>query len=168
MIGVIGSWVKTLIVIVLLGNLAEFVLPKGDLRRYTGLVVGLILLLAMISPVWSILHSARPSLIQQDLLGTNSSQGLHQVIRQEEWNQAKAMVLTYPGVTGCTIQQSGSRFDVTVKTTGKPNLTQLRHYINDALQVAMGTPEPISANIRILDAPPPASRSIEMARHKEG
>ncbi|MCR1352975.1 stage III sporulation protein AF, partial [Acidithiobacillus ferrooxidans] len=61
MIALIGHWVRSLIIIVLLGNLADFVLPKGDLKKYAGLVVGLVLLLAMVSPVWSLIHQVGKS-----------------------------------------------------------------------------------------------------------
>ncbi len=168
MVAVIGTWVKALIVIVLLGNLAEFVLPKGDLRRYTGLVVGLILLLAMVSPVWNILHGAHPSLIQQQLLGAPSSQGLGEVIRQEEWNQAQAMVLTYPGVTRCAIKESGGRLAVTVEVTGTVKHKELQHYIAGALQVALGGNGSIPANIEIVVTPARPAVGTGITRQKEG
>ncbi len=168
MVAAIGTWVKALIVIVLLGNLAEFVLPKGDLRRYTGLVVGLILLLAMVSPVWNILHGTRPSLIQQQLMGTPSTQGLHQVIQQEEWDQAAAMVLTFPGVSGCTVRQRGPKVVVAVVVDPKVNHKDLRQYIAGALQVSLGRTVSVPAEIKISVLSTRTHAGNPNTRQKEG
>lgn len=168
MVAAIGTWVKALVVIVLLGNLAEFVLPKGDLRRYTGLVVGLILLLAMVSPVWNILHGARPTLIQQQLMGTPNPQGLHHVIQQEEWDQAKAMVLTYPGVTHATVQKRGSKWLVTVLVDKKVNQKDLRQYIAGAVQMALGSAVSVPVSIHISASPTRTPAGSARTRQKEG
>ena len=140
MLAVVGTWIKSLVVIVLLGNLAEFLLPKGDLRRYTGLVVGLILLLVMVSPVWRFIQGAHVTAIQQELLGSGTGQNLNAVIRQEEWNQAEAMVLSFPGVSSCQIRPIPKGGIVVKVNTTKPiNANQLSSYVKAALQTTTGT-----------------------------
>lgn len=149
MLGVVGTWVKSLIIIVLLGNLAEFILPKGDLRRYTGLVVGLILLLAMVSPLWRFIQGAHPTVIERELLGAGTGQNLTAVIKTEEWNQATAMILSYPGVSSCVIRAgTHGGVEVVVSTAKSVVLSQLRSYIKGAIEIATGN-APASMQIRV-------------------
>jgi stage III sporulation protein AF len=139
MLAVVGTWVKSLVVIVLLGNLAEFLLPKGDLRRYTGLVVGLILLLVMVSPVWRFIQGAHVTVIQQELLGSGTGKNLSAVIQREEWNQAEAMVLSFPGVSSCQIRRlPKGEVVVRVDTTKPINTSQLTSYVKAAVQMTTG------------------------------
>jgi stage III sporulation protein AF len=47
----IGMWVRQLIFIILFATVAEVLLPAGDLRRYVKMVLGLVVMVAMITPV---------------------------------------------------------------------------------------------------------------------
>ena len=103
MMALIGQWVKSLIIIVLLGNLVQFLLPKGDLKRYAGLIVGLVLLLAMISPVWGLIHRLENTPAQMTGMGLGNSGNFQTVVQQEQLGQAEAMVLDYPQVVSCHV-----------------------------------------------------------------
>lgn len=138
----IGDWLKVLIVVVLLGNLVDFVLPKGDLKRYGGLVVGLVILATIITPLWGWmhqLHRAGTNLGTQDGW-TNSPTGYTAVVSQEELHQAEAIVLSMPHVIGCQLTMgSNETVEAAVQTDGTPvTRTQLRHYVRAALDVTMG------------------------------
>lgn len=135
--GEIGAWVKSIIIIVLLGNLAEFLLPKGDLKRYAGLVVGLILLLNLVNPVWALLEHVRTLSFGASTLATASSDGLAQEIWGEELHQAEAMVLTYPGVRACRVAAGAGPGEVRVAITvsGTVNRAALQAYAQDSVRV---------------------------------
>jgi len=47
---VIGLWMRQLIFIILFATVAEVLLPAGDLRRYVKMVLGLVVIVAMITP----------------------------------------------------------------------------------------------------------------------
>jgi stage III sporulation protein AF len=47
----IGMWVRQLIFIIMFATVAEVLLPAGDLRRYVKMVLGLVVMVAVITPV---------------------------------------------------------------------------------------------------------------------
>lgn len=106
----IAEWVRTLIVVVLLGNLVEFLLPKSDMKRYAGLVVGLVILAVMLAPVsrWvsALEHAGTPLALES---WTNTGPGFRQVTINEELHQAEAIVLTYPGGSSMPDYRNGNR-----------------------------------------------------------
>ncbi len=139
MMALIGHWVKSLIVIVLLGNLAQFILPKGDLKKYAGLIVGLVLLLAMVSPVWSLIHRLENIPASTALLGEGNGNTFQAVVEQEQVGQAEAMVLSYPQVVSCHITLANPHHCDAYVKTGAPISTQtLVRYIQAALAVSTG------------------------------
>ncbi|MCY0908849.1 stage III sporulation protein AF [Sulfobacillus sp. hq2] len=139
MIALIGHWVRSLIIIVLLGNLADFVLPKGDLKKYAGLVVGLVLLLAMVSPVWSLIHQVGKSPQPNAWIGAGTGQNLSSLVHAEQIDQAEAMVLSYKNVQACTISaDTQGGYSAVVRVSGTTNTATLRQYIEDALAVTTG------------------------------
>ncbi len=139
MMTLIGHWVKSLIIIVLLGNLAQFVLPKGDLKRYAGLIIGLVLLLAMIAPAWGLIHRLENQPASMRLLGPGSSGNFQAVVQQEQIGQAEAMVLNYPQVVSCHITYNNSdHYTADVKTRSLVSSETLKTYIMAALAVSTG------------------------------
>ncbi len=135
----VGGWVKTLIVMVLLGNLVDIVLPKGDLRRYAGLLVGLILLLIMIRPLIGVWRWANGSRGMNALSWMTSGPSLAATIAGEEIRQAEAMVQTVPGVQRCNIQALGANrylVDVGAETATSGKL--IRTVANEAVSVTLG------------------------------
>lgn len=53
----IKAWVTTLSGIILFGSLCEMVLPAGNFQKYIRLVIGIFLVLALMSPVYSFLKN---------------------------------------------------------------------------------------------------------------
>lgn len=140
MLGFIGPWVKSLIIIVLLGNLAELVLPKGDMKRYAGLVVGLVLLLTMISPVWSLMQGMRQTAMGAwNTNGSTQGASFQRLVAREELNQAQAMILAYHGVSACHLSQgAGGPLMVDVTVDRAVSQSALTKYISGALQITSG------------------------------
>jgi stage III sporulation protein AF len=135
----VGGWVRTLIVIVLLGNLAELVLPKGDLRRYAGLVVGLVLLLVMIRPLLSLVDLVNREPAATPFNWVSSGPSLDDAITIEEQHQAEAMMETIPGVVTCQIVML-SNTDVAISTLveGKVSRPLLKRMGLEAVSLIMG------------------------------
>lgn len=148
MLGWVGQWVKTLVIIVLVGNLAEFLLPKGDLKRYTGLVVGLVLLLAMVSPLTMIWHKLPVSV--PSLAATGPATGPWQeTVLKEELQQAQAMVLALPGVRSCLMTPTGSgevRVRVTVSRSDSTTKS-IPSYVKAAVHVATASQMPVQVTV---------------------
>ncbi len=136
----VGGWVKTLIVIVLLGNLVDIVLPKGDLRRYAGLMVGLILLLIMIRPLIGFWRWANGSQGMTALNWINRGPALEVAIASEEVRQAEAMVQTVPGVQSCAIHSlGGNRYLVEVGVGARASAKLIRAAAHEAVTVTLGS-----------------------------
>lgn len=135
----IGHLVETLIVVVLLGNLTQMVLPKGDIKRYSGLVVGLVVLAVMVQPIWSLmgqLHRVNPT---GWAVSQTSDVAFNQMAETEELHQASAMVLQLGGVKSCRLRLHGShRVSATVVASSQVSDETIRHYVSDALQVTTG------------------------------
>jgi len=151
----IAEWVRTLIVVVLLGNLVEFLLPKSDMKRYAGLVVGLVILAVMLAPVsrWvsALEHAGTPLALAS---WTNTGSGFRQVTINEELHQAEAIVLTYRGVRQCQITEIGpGRFRATIAVVGSVSPSTLQQYVADAIQVTTGAP----ASVEVIRSQVPAS-----------
>lgn len=51
------GWVRSLIVIVILGYLLELLVPSGSMRKYVRLVIGLVVTLTMLQPLLTVLRS---------------------------------------------------------------------------------------------------------------
>ena len=135
----VGGWVKTLIVIVLLGNLVDIVLPKGDLRRYAGLMVGLILLLIMIRPLIGFWRWANGSRDMTALNWINRGPALGAAIASEEIRQAEAMVQTVPGVQSCTIHSLGAnRYLIAVGAEAVTSAKLIHAAAHEAVSVTLG------------------------------
>jgi stage III sporulation protein AF len=55
----IASWLKELILMILLATFAEMLLPKSSLHRYVKTVLGLFILMAMLSPIFTLLQKQK-------------------------------------------------------------------------------------------------------------
>ncbi len=149
MVAMIGHWVRSLIIIVLLGNLADFILPKGDLKKYAGLIIGLVLLLAMVSPVWSIIHQLGKSRSSSAWLGVGTGQNLSVLVHSEQIDQAEAMVLSYKNVESCVIHAGpGGWYSAVVTVTAPVVKTTLSQYIKDALAITTGQTPRIQLSVQ--------------------
>ncbi len=149
MMGDLGTWLKTLVVVVLLGNFVDFILPKGDLKRYGGLIVGLVILAAVVSPLWSWLHQLGKNVSLPASTWTNSPAGFNQVVTMEELRQAQAIVLSMPGIKACRLTLGpGEVVTAEVVDTGSLKPTRVNHYLKAALTVTMGKSPPLDVSIR--------------------
>ena len=102
MIPGVAEWVRTLIVLALLATLMEWLLPVGDLKRYATLVAGLIILLALIGPVWGLVRGlARANATRW--LGSSSPSHLGQLVRRQERQVVSAVVQSLPGVDSVAV-----------------------------------------------------------------
>ncbi len=141
MMASIGDWIKVLIVVVLLGNFVDYLLPKGDMKRYGGLVVGLVILAVMINPLWGWMRHVRHVAIGAPNAGwTNTAQGFSTVVESEELHQAEAIVLSMPHILSCQLtSNSGGAVTAVVRTSNrKVSLNTVRQYVKAALEVTMG------------------------------
>lgn len=55
------EWVMTLSSVIVFGSLCEMILPTGNFQKYIRLVIGIILVLALMSPVYSFLKNDIPN-----------------------------------------------------------------------------------------------------------
>lgn len=134
----VGGWVKGIIVIVLIGNLAETLLPKGDLRRYAGLVIGLILLALMVGPMArlvSSLNGARAA----PFAWVDQGPSLTGEILAEETSQAEAMVETLSGVQRCRIALADGVATVTVEAGAGVAPATVHAVARQAIAVTLGS-----------------------------
>lgn len=53
----IKEWIATLSGIIVFGSICEMIMPEGKFNKYTRLVIGLILVIALISPVYSVVEN---------------------------------------------------------------------------------------------------------------
>ncbi|MCY0899504.1 MAG: stage III sporulation protein AF [Firmicutes bacterium] len=145
----IGEWLRVLIVVVMLGNLVDFALPKGDLKRYGGLVVGLTILAVMMLPLWQWLQGLDASFHAPVITGyTNSASGFDTVVESEELHQAQAIVMSMPHVVDCQLvpaDNGGIVAEVTI--SGPVPIHELRQYVHAALTVTMGRSSPVTINV---------------------
>lgn len=149
----LGNWLKVLIVVVLLGNLVDFILPKGDLKRYGGLVIGLVVLGTMITPLWGMMHDLHHGIADVPTSWTNTPSGYSQVVSVEELHQACAIVLSMPGMTHCSMTQGDQNVVwARVAKTPKVSASQAHHYVKAALQVTMGSVPPLELSVKTKDS----------------
>lgn len=135
----LGNWVKVLIVVVLLGNLVDFILPKGDLKRYGGLVVGLVILATVVSPLWSWMHQLGQNVTASTTNWTDTASGFSEVVQSEELHQAEAIVLNMPGVVQCRLApELNGGVVANVQARESTSQQQIVHYVRSALKVTMG------------------------------
>lgn len=133
----VGGWVKAIIVIVLIGSLAETLLPKGDLRRYAGLVIGLILLALMVGPMTKVVAWVNGSR-ETPFAWVDTGPSLSGEILAEERSQAEAMVETVEGVRSCQIRVENGVATVVVEVTGHVAPATVRAVAKEALNVTLG------------------------------
>lgn len=136
----VGGWVRTLIVIVLLGNLVDLLLPKGDLRRYAGLIVGLVLLAIMLRPLVEVLNWANRGHQTSAFSWVTSGPSLTSAIAQEERHQAEALVETLPGVRWCQIQTvTANQVAATVAVAPSVSPKVLKAMVSQAVSLTLSS-----------------------------
>lgn len=56
----VGQWIRELALIILVGTLLEMLLPQNHMRRYARVIVGLLVVLAMLTPVMNLFRQGPP------------------------------------------------------------------------------------------------------------
>jgi len=107
------GWVKTLIALALVGNVLDWILPEGGIRRYAGLVVGLVLLGAMVGPAWSLFSGVRRTAV--GALGSQGTPAIRAALKREQDADVAIVLESLPGVIKASVDQSGHL--VTVRLT---------------------------------------------------
>jgi len=83
MIHAISEWLQGIILLILLASLLDLILPNSGMQRYVKFVMGLLILLAIITPIMQIFKTdLSPEKIALKILqinSGNSQEGLHQV-----------------------------------------------------------------------------------------
>jgi len=110
----VAEWVRTLIVLALLATVMDWLLPQGDLKRYATLVAGLIILLALIGPVWGLVQNVG-RIGSSRWLATPTPGHLHQLVARQERQEVAAVVESLPGVESVAVKQVGGRVRVDIR-----------------------------------------------------
>ncbi len=113
MIPGVAEWVRTLIVLALLATLLEWLLPVGDVKRYATLVAGLIILLALIGPVWGLVRGLARANVSRWLQVSHPSH-LGQLVQRQERQEVAAVVESLPGVDGVAVTPHPEGVDVVI------------------------------------------------------
>lgn len=131
----IFGWVKTLIALALVGNVVDWILPDGGVRRYAGLVVGLVLLGAMVGPVWSLFSGIRKSAVEYP--GSLRTPAMAAALNREEEADVAMVLESLAGVDRAEVSQRHGR--VTVSLTVVPGApTSIRTAAVDTVEEVMG------------------------------
>lgn len=148
MLATVGTWVKSLLVVALLGNVVELVLPDGSFRRYAGLIVGLVLLAAILAPLRSFLTGSTP-IPQINWQNPAGAASYHQLLNGEEVRSVEAVLDSYPGVTRVQLVLNGSQAEVTVWAE-HPLGHNFTTYARGALQTMVSAS--VQVQIRVITA----------------
>ena len=55
---IIGEWIVNLVIIAILAVLMDMILPNGNMKKYTGLLFGLIILIMFLQPLLQLIGQA--------------------------------------------------------------------------------------------------------------
>ena len=136
MTAAIAGWVRTLLALAVVGNVVHWVLPQGGLRRYAGLVVGLILLGAMVGPVWSLFTGIRRTAFVYP--GTRGGSRMIASLTREQDADVAMVLQRLPGVQHAQVNRSGSVVTVTLSVGTRP-APSLRQAAVDTVEELTGT-----------------------------
>ncbi len=139
MIPGVAEWVRTLIVLALLATLLEWLLPVGDLKRYAALVAGLIILLALIGPVWGFVRGLTRAGASR-WLGAGRPSHLAQLVRRQERQEVAAVIESLPGVAGAAVTRQPAGVEVVVWGARMPPgvADAARSAVEEVMQVPAG------------------------------
>ena len=86
----IKEWVITLSGIIIFGSLCEMIVPTGNFQKYIRLVIGMILVLALMSPIYSFLKTDMPNIFfTADTVATYA----HNNTDMEKYQKSKIITL---------------------------------------------------------------------------
>ena len=58
MIAYLEAWIKNIVVILLLTSFVELLLPESDLEKYTRVVLGLFIVIAILNPILNLFNNS--------------------------------------------------------------------------------------------------------------
>jgi hypothetical protein len=113
----------------------DWILPEGGIRRYAGLVVGLVLLGAMVGPVWSLFSGIRKSALEYP--GSLRTPAMSAALSREEDADVAMVLGSLTGVEQAQISQRHGL--VTVSLTVVPGAPKsIRTAAVDTVEEVMG------------------------------
>jgi stage III sporulation protein AF len=146
----IGAWVRTLLVLALVGNLLDWVLPEGGMRRYASLVVGLVLTAAVVGPVSGLVNQVRQGASLEQWFRMSAGPPLGRVVeRQRAWEVA-AVMETLPHVIRAQVAEVSGVVEVSLQVGPHGDPRALRQAAVAAVEEVMSVP-PERVRIRTLE-----------------
>lgn len=140
MIPAVAAWIRTLLALVLLGNVVDWVLPDSSLRRYASLIVGLVLLVAMVAPVWALIHKSSALGPGGRWVSTASPTGLSRSVASQEAQEVSGVLDALPGVDSVQIQERHGEVAVVVRVSPRASVASLRQAAMAAAEEVMNVP----------------------------
>lgn len=134
MTAAIAAWVRTLVALALVGNVVDWVLPAGGLRRYAGLVVGLVLLGAMVGPVWTLFSGIRKAGLEYP--GSLRSAAMTASLNREQDADVAMVLGSLPGVERAAVGRTAGVVTVTLTVSSPPR--SLRRAALDTVEELTG------------------------------
>jgi stage III sporulation protein AF len=84
----LGDWIKQIVILILIATFLDLLLPSGAMDRYVKLVMGLLIILAILSPVFRILErKLDPAALELKSVGNSTMEPLENI--RHESNQLK-------------------------------------------------------------------------------
>ena len=139
MIGIVTSWIKYIIFVVLFASFLELLLPNSSMQRFVRVIMGLFIMLAILNPVIDVVQShLTPS--QVPVLSTSSASSIvilnnaktvahereqlsGEIYKKELAQQMKVMIMALDGVADAKV----------VIATHPSNNTKLSNMINSVV-----------------------------------
>lgn len=140
MIPAVGAWIRTLLALVLLGNVVDWILPDSSLRRYASLVVGLVLLAAMVAPVWSFMHRSSALEPGGSWFSSASTGGLSRTVASQEVQEVSGVLDALPGVDSVQVQDRRGQVAVVLRVGARASVASLRQAAVSAAEEVMSVP----------------------------
>lgn len=142
----VSQWVRTLLGLVILGNVVDWALPDSGVRRYAGLVVGLVLLVALVGPLWTLMRQAGSAPNPKTWWGGGSPAHVHEMLARQRRNDVEAIVGALPGVDKVDVQAHASGVLVRVRVHRRRLRSDVKQAAEAAVEEVMGIPP---ARIRV-------------------
>lgn len=82
----VGAWITGIAIVAILGALIDIILPNGSFRKFTGFIIGLVLLVMILQPLISLMGQAGgiEKLIQKNTLNYSAAAASYQADNFEE------------------------------------------------------------------------------------
>jgi len=87
----VGEWISNLAIIAILAALVDMILPNGSLRKYTGFIFGLVILVMFLSPLLNLKDQAMQfnSSVFRNMLAQSTEAAIYQSSQTEKSQKEK-------------------------------------------------------------------------------